>query len=132
MRLLTFCHLGEPRIGLLLEGDLVLDLVEAKRLLPAAADIPNSVLEVLESGDTALNALKNCLEEANRDIGGLQNIGAVIPLGEVSLLPPIVKPGLILSIGLNYWKHLEEMEMYQPPNIRHPLSKLKARYWGQV
>ena len=74
--------------------------------------------------DGRVHALTDLLPDAPRDtrdvIAAWENVGAAIEraataaggatLGEVTLRAPILRPGKILAIGLNYADHIEELK----------------------
>lgn len=77
------------RIAQYHEGDRVrLGLVEEDVLVPL--DVTTSMLEFIRGERTCRRS------------------GARLPLREVRLAPPIVAPGKILAMGLNYMDHVEE------------------------
>jgi len=82
---------------------------------------PNSVREILEAGQAGLEAAAAALQ-AHGD--------KAVPLESVSLLAPVPNPKLILSVGLNYWKHLEEMEGTPVPKYPTAFHKARATLTG--
>ena len=111
MKLLTIDTQGGSAPGVLTEDGRVLNLADAGK-----SGIPNSVRDILETGAAGLAAISDYLR-SNSDKAG--------PLDTVSLLAPVPNPRLILSVGLNYWKHLEEMA--DTPVPKHPTAFHKAR-----
>lgn len=104
MRLVTFLHHNQPRLGALL-GDAILDLNRANSALPA------DILLLLGAGASVLGLAREALAEAKPD--------AFIPLSEVILLAPIPHPGKILCIGHNYKGHIGigKTELPEYPNF---------------
>ncbi len=96
MKLATFTHHGETRIGVV-RGDSIVDLAAA------APGLPRDMVGFLEAGDGAM-------ARAHEASAG----AASIPLGEVQLRAPVLRPGKILAIGLNYRDHVEESGMALP------------------
>ena len=96
MKLATFTHGGTTRIGKV-SGDSVVDLAAADPSLPA------SMIAFLEAGDAAMAAA----EKAS---------GPAIPLADVTLEAPIMKPGKVMAIGLNYGDHVKEAGLDIPEN----------------
>ncbi len=96
MKLATFTHGGKTRIGKVV-GDDIVDL--------AAADpsLPTEMIAFLKAGDAAMAAA----EKAS---------GSEIPLAEVTLEAPIMKPGKVMAIGLNYGDHVKESGLDTPEN----------------
>lgn len=96
MKLATFTHGGTTRIGKV-SGDSVVDITAADPSLPA------SMIAFLEAGDAAMAAA----EKAS---------GPAIPLADVTLEAPIMKPGKVMAIGLNYGDHVKEAGLDIPEN----------------
>ena len=96
MKLVTFKHKDISRVGAVV-GDTVVDGL-------AQNNIPQTMLEFLAAGQTALNALQQLID-------GKQ---ARIPLNEVKLLAPVPRPGKFLGIGLNYADHIAETALEKP------------------
>lgn len=89
MKLATFTHEGRTRIGIV-EGDFVIDLSAA------APDLPTEMTAFLAAGDAAMAAARSVTPR-----GG-------IPLADVTLEAPVLRPGKIMAIGLNYADHAAE------------------------
>ena len=76
---------------------------------PQAGRLDGEVVTVLgEPGEGGLGAL------LRRGLEGADGPGPEVPLAEVALLPPVVDPGKIVCIGLNYRSHAEEQGA-EPP-----------------
>ncbi len=88
MKLVTFQLDGEARPGRL-AGDEIVDLQ------PLAPDV-RSILE--------LGLLSRAATASGR----------TVPRTEVKLLAPILNPGMVLSVGMNYHEHLKEMKTPVP------------------
>lgn len=107
MKLATIDIGGVETPGILTEGG-ILDL----RAAAAALDLPapaGGVLEILGAGAAGLDQVRRLADAAEARSGELRERGAVHDPGSVRYCPPIPKPGYILSVGMNYAKHLEEM-----------------------
>ena len=111
MKLLTIDTKPGSAPGVITEDGRVLNLADSGK-----SGIPGSVRDILETGAAGLAAIEDYLR-SNSDKGE--------PLDTVSLLAPVPNPRLILSVGLNYWKHLEEMAGTPVP--KHPTAFHKAR-----
>jgi len=97
MRLITFTHDGDTRIGLL-------DAEEVLDLRAAAPELPTEMCAFLEAGSGALEAARSKLDAG----------GARLPLNAVHLESPVLRPPKILAVGLNYRDHVEESGMDVP------------------
>jgi 2-keto-4-pentenoate hydratase/2-oxohepta-3-ene-1,7-dioic acid hydratase in catechol pathway len=101
MKLVTFTHGGTTRIGAVV-GDAVVDLSVA------APELPSEMKAFLEAGDAALEAARTAADAA----------GPTVPLAEVHLESPVLRPPKILAVGLNYADHIAETGMDTP---KHPM-----------
>jgi len=97
MKLATFTESGQTRIGVVV-GEQVIDLSKA------APSLPTDMLSFLEAGDAAM---KTAAEAQSKG-------GDALALNAVTLEAPILNPGKILAIGLNYKDHVEESGMEMP------------------
>ncbi len=91
MKLATFTHGDETRIGVVV-GELVVDLSKA------APELPTNMRDFLVAGDVAMTAAREAQMASEHAL-------AVV---DVELESPVVNPGKILAIGLNYADHIEE------------------------
>ncbi|MDH3233838.1 MAG: fumarylacetoacetate hydrolase family protein [Alphaproteobacteria bacterium] len=107
MKLVTVDIDGTERAGVLL-GDQILDLAAAAAALnsPAAT---GSVLDILKGGAGALDQLAKLVAGAEANLDDMRAAGALLDAGAARYRPPIPNPGFILSVGMNYRAHLEEM-----------------------
>ena len=96
MKLVTFKHRGISRVGAVVD-DTIVDGLGQK-------NIPQTMLEFLAAGQTALDALQQLINSQQ----------ACIPLNEVKLLAPVPRPGKFLGIGLNYADHIAETDLEKP------------------
>ena len=91
MKLARFDAGQGARIGAV-EDDHIADL--------SAAGLPYAtMISLIEAGEPGLEAAR-----------AAKAVAALIPLGSVSLLAPVERPGKYLAIGMNYQKHLEEAD----------------------
>jgi 2-keto-4-pentenoate hydratase/2-oxohepta-3-ene-1,7-dioic acid hydratase in catechol pathway len=97
MRLATFTHAGSTRIGVV-TGDELVDLAEADPGLPRAMEA------FLDGGGPALAAAARAAARA----------AGRIPLDDVRLEAPVLRPRKILAVGLNYADHVAESGMKAP------------------
>lgn len=89
MRIASLVHNGRQSLGVVDDTGV--------RPVPASADIPQSLSEVLPESEVLLARISKAVTDVKP-----------LPLDDVSLLAPIPKPGKILAIGLNYRAHVEE------------------------
>src|SRR5690349_17009257 len=100
MKLATFSTQGHTRIGVVRQ-DSIADLSE---LAPA---LPTEMTALLAAGPDALAAARQAAELAK----------SLVPLAGVTLLAPVLRPGKVLAIGLNYADHIAESGLPRP---EHP------------
>lgn len=92
MKLATFTHDGHTRLARV-EGDMLIDL--------SASGLPTDMSALLaRAGD----AMKKAATAS----------GTAIPLAEVELMAPVLRPPKILAVGLNYKDHIEETGLDTP------------------
>ncbi|MCH8265987.1 MAG: fumarylacetoacetate hydrolase family protein [Acidobacteria bacterium] len=119
----------EARAGAV-EGNYVIDLNRGYAFYlsdsgagsPEAGDslVPPDLLRILQGGDAALEAVRQCLEYIRPMLanpGGVRQLrasGALHDAGSVKLLTPLPNPHRILAIGLNYREHIEEVGREMP------------------
>jgi len=96
MKLATFTESGATRIGVV-DGDAIIDLSVA------APDLPDEMVEFLEAGKPALQTARAAMSD-----------GARVPLSSVTLRAPVLRPGKIMAIGLNYADHVAEAKVEMP------------------
>jgi acylpyruvate hydrolase len=97
MKLVTFLYKGQIRLGVLRHsaaGDTVVDLNRTDPRLPA------DMIAFLQGGAEARALADKALQAATN--------AAIYPLSAVTLKAPILRPGKIMCIGLNYRDHAAE------------------------
>src|SRR5262245_15968597 len=97
MRLASFTHAGVTRVGVVV-GDELVDLAEA------SPGLPRTMEALLGAGADALATAAHAVERAS----------ARIPLDDVRLEAPLLRPRKILAVGLNYADHIAESGMQRP------------------
>lgn len=125
MKLVTFTHKGETRIGAL-EDEKVIDLnaafltylqskdeVRAEQITEAY--IPKDMVGFLQGGQTSLNYAKETVEFALNNSESTEN---VFQVNDVKLEAPVQQPKKIICVGHNYREHILEMGREIPS---HPL-----------
>jgi acylpyruvate hydrolase len=104
MKLVTFVHNGQTRLGALLatqDGERVFDLQRLEPRLPA------DMIAFLEAGPAARSLAEAALAAAAPQQG--------LALSAVTLKSPIPRPGKIICIGQNYLAHAHESSASAPP-----------------
>ncbi len=96
MKLVTFTHNNETRVGAVVETE----VVDCKN----NTKIPATMLEFLAAGPGALDAMQQQIDS------GLGRIA----LDQVKLHAPVPRPGKYLGISLNYADHIEETGRDKP------------------
>jgi acylpyruvate hydrolase len=121
MKLVTVDIGGADRAGVMLDTG-ILDLGAAAGAvgMPAPAA---SVLDILRAGEAGLDAVRRVVDGADAKKDELSAAGALLDPGTARYRPPIPNPDFILSVGMNYAKHLEEMN---DPIPDAPASFVKA------
>lgn len=95
MKLVTFSTGEKPKIGIV-RNDVIHPIEQL------APDAPAELIDLIAEWDRLSARLSSAEAEAP------------IALADARLLPPILKPGKILAIGLNYRDHIEEVGMDVP------------------
>jgi 2-keto-4-pentenoate hydratase/2-oxohepta-3-ene-1,7-dioic acid hydratase in catechol pathway len=101
MKLATFTHAGSTRVGVVVDEEVV-DLRAAD---PA---LPDEMGALLEAGAAVLAAAD----------AATQRSGTRIPLDDVHLEAPVLRPPKVIAVGLNYADHVAESGR-EPP--KHPV-----------
>jgi len=96
MKLVTFTYNHESRVGAVVDGFVVDGKNNTK--------IPATMLEFLNAGSSALDAMRQQIDSGNDRIA----------LDQVKLLAPVPRPGKYLGISLNYADHIEETGRDKP------------------
>ena len=95
MKLATFTHHSQSGIG----------VVSNDRILPlATAALPDDMLQFLQLGDAGMVQARDVLQAGQTGL----------PLTEVHLQAPVLRPGKFLAIALNYADHIEESGISRP------------------
>ena len=116
MKIVSFTCAGdtEPRTGALLsDGSEVLDFTSPATAIPA----PATHLGWFDLDGVSLREARSLVEAVMADdhrLDALRKKGAVLPRGHVHLEAPVVRPGKVLCIGLNYKDHAAESGMTIP------------------
>ncbi len=138
MRLVTYQHEGQSRIGAQLDEQII-DLNRAYQaslyrandtgeLAVADLRVPTDMISLLRGGDTSLRAAQQALIFVRRQLEGngntLNQQGIVYAIDSVSLLQPVLRPGKVICLGLNYRDHAAEAGMAIPtyPVLFHKVA----------
>jgi acylpyruvate hydrolase len=128
MRLVTYSRNGQMKLGSLLraeaQAEVVVDLHRAHRaalqhsgdpgdpgendeLAVAALRVPPDLLGLLQGGEASLAAARRALAFVARQ----RAVGDALcdPLSDVQLAAPVLRPGKVICLGLNYRSHLAEL-----------------------
>jgi 2-keto-4-pentenoate hydratase/2-oxohepta-3-ene-1,7-dioic acid hydratase in catechol pathway len=113
LRFLTFVRDDSARVGMLSDGDRVLDVgVQAKRLGLTLPFDASDMLDLIGSGAVGLAAVRELLQAESTDLA----------LAGLKLLAPIPRPRKnVFCVGWNYLEHFAEGEA-----IRHSGQDLPA------
>ncbi len=128
MKFLTIDTPPAGNVGVLAGDNEILDLVAMRDVSPRARLLPGSLKDILAAGEDGIEIARRCvgeveeMTESGRE--GLRDRGVLRPFGPTPLLAPVPDPGLILSAGLNYGRHLAEMS--GTPTPKYPTAFLKA------
>jgi acylpyruvate hydrolase len=120
MKLVSIDVRSSARTGIVLGTD-VLDFSLAGDVLPLTNWIPASMPALLAGGDEGLDLIRRIIDqvEAGRcdERNRLQRCGALRPIEDVRLAPPVPRPGILLSHGRSYFSHLKEMQKTEKPTL---------------
>lgn len=110
MKLVTYSSSGQPRVGLAIAGH-VADLAKAANVFGVSGKQPASVLEYLEQGESARQAVEGVWKLCSdpKRISELSSAGVLTAEKDVDYLPPIPNPNKIICLGQNYRAHVKEM-----------------------
>jgi 2-keto-4-pentenoate hydratase/2-oxohepta-3-ene-1,7-dioic acid hydratase in catechol pathway len=109
VKLLTFLppRVRNGRFGALLStGQIV--------RVPWGGGLPMSLLQCVRGGDAALDAVREYVEVAERDIKAGRQGPEMYEPSAVKLLPPL-RPGKIMAVGRNYGDHVAEAGGHASP-----------------
>src|SRR6266487_1644226 len=138
MRLVTYQHEGQSRTGAQLDEQVV-DLNRAyhaalrhmgneDELAVADVRVPTDMIGLLRGGDTSLRAAQQAVAFVRSQLEGndktLSLQGITYAIDRVSLLPPVLRPGKVICLGLNYRDHAAEAGMAIPeyPVLFHKVA----------
>jgi acylpyruvate hydrolase len=106
MRLVTYCHNNESRVGVILDKK-VFDAQSAYQQYCHATNQPttwtnsyDSMLDLLKAGKEALKVLMDAAQFAEKKIRKEKDV--FFELDDVTLLAPVPNPGKVICIGGNF------------------------------
>lgn len=116
------------RAAVLAGGDEWLDIEAASHALAEVNLLPATMRELLAGGAALRDEVRAALDElAGLSVDAREDLhrrGVLRRTDELRFLPPVPNPSLILSVGLNYHRHLAEMKGTPVP--QNPSAFLKA------
>jgi 2-keto-4-pentenoate hydratase/2-oxohepta-3-ene-1,7-dioic acid hydratase in catechol pathway len=129
MKLLSMKVDGEDRGGIVIGND-ALDVTAAVGLLRASGAMPEAetetffrdALDLYRAGTDWLNGLAARADTDAAFADECRQSGVLAPLSSLTLNPPVLAPGKILAVGLNYAAHAAEQNI-EPPKTPLVFSK---------
>lgn len=138
MRLVTYQHEGQARTGALL-GESVVDLNRAYRaalhhlgnvneLAVADLRLPIDMVNLLNGGEASLSAAGRAVAFVQERLAAgdatLHAQGILYAIEHVVQLAPVLRPGKLVCLGLNYREHAAEIGMALPeyPVLFHKVA----------
>jgi 2-keto-4-pentenoate hydratase/2-oxohepta-3-ene-1,7-dioic acid hydratase in catechol pathway len=115
MRLVTYTFRGTTRLGAMRGETEVIDLARA-----GSGTVPDNMMALLALGDAGIDAARRALaagdEQARVDRAAASTNGVLFDTKEAGfrLEAPVMKPGKVIAIGLNYRDHAAEAGMKIP------------------
>jgi 2-keto-4-pentenoate hydratase/2-oxohepta-3-ene-1,7-dioic acid hydratase in catechol pathway len=103
MKLLSFTKEGRYALGIHTEAGII-DIEQALQSYPAQSAIPITVMEVIEGGDAAVQALNAYVQSLPTS----DNQPFSVEESTIQWGPCVTHPNKIICVGLNYRKHAEE------------------------
>ncbi len=102
------------RVAVAAGADEFLDLAAASHALAGVNILPATMKQLLAGGAALHDEVRAALDElAGLSVDAREDLhrrGVLRRVGEVAFLPPVPDPSMILSVGLNYRRHLAEMK----------------------
>lgn len=144
MRLASFHPKGSQRIhlgaALEIEGKTALvDLQTASQEFAQPQEMPADVIRFMDGGsaqiESALRLLQHCAPRAAKaaERKRLEQRGVLYWPGEVRFLPPVPRPGKVISLGANYPTHRDEashlpsvQQLMSGPAVPRAFAKLPS------
>lgn len=103
MKLLSLTKEGRYTLGIHTEAGII-DIEQALQSYPSQSVIPATVMEVIEGGDSAVQALNAYVQALPKS----DNQAFIVDESTIQWGPCVTHPNKIICVGLNYRKHAEE------------------------
>jgi len=100
MRFVTYQHTGMPAPGLALRTATGLRALDGS----TGPHVPSDLLALIKAGPAALREAAKLIEQHGRPLASAAS----------EYLPPVLSPGKIICVGLNYLDHTKESKFEQP------------------
>lgn len=105
MKLLTFIHEGQQRLGIATPNGVLYVSQAITALADQDSSIPQSVMEVIAGGAGAVAKLQQLVDQS---LAVSDHSTLFLNEAELTLGPCVTNPNKIICVGLNYRKHAEE------------------------
>jgi acylpyruvate hydrolase len=141
MKLVTFMHQDQERIGAVDPAGQIVDLERAYGLYLRQAEgqtqaeplapiiLGRDMCEFLKRGEKSLNAAHKALTYANT-LGKNTDAGILFDRRKVRLMAPVPRPGALVSAGKNFSDHVSEMSTKKGPAAPVAFLKLPGTVIG--
>ena len=141
MKLVTFVHQKQERIGALDDKGRVVDLHRAYESYlrevesnpaayqMAAVVLGRDIMEFLKRSEKSLDAARKALAYVSQKTND-SNGGTIFKRSEVRLMAPVPRPGALVSAGKNFSDHVAEMSSKKGPAAPVAFLKLPGTVIG--
>ncbi len=141
MKLVTFVHQNQERIGALDDKGRVVDLHRAYESYlrevesnpaayqMAAVVLGRDIMEFLKRSEKSLDAARKALAYVSQKTND-SNGGTIFKRSEVRLMAPVPRPGALVSAGKNFSDHVAEMSSKKGPAAPVAFLKLPGTVIG--
>ena len=141
MKLVTFVHQNQERVGALNSAGRIVDLHKAYETYLCEAEsnpiadhmalvtLGRDMLEFLKRGESSLNAARKALSYLSRRTNDADG-KSIFELSNVRLMAPVPRPGALVSAGKNFSDHVAEMSSKKGPAAPVAFLKLPGSVIG--
>ena len=138
MRLVTFVHQAQERIGAVDAAGLIIDLhkayssylreVESHSAADGFAEVVlgHNMVEFLKRGEQALKTARTAVAHAEKNPAR----EFCLPREQIRLMAPVPRPGALISAGKNFSDHVSEMSSKKGPSAPVAFLKLPGSVIG--